>query len=290
MSTELNIRSQSAALAAPPSGLGIDFNSSLFQLKPATLSVNQPNTQVDGAIKGKLRLSDTGDQFDELFCTLLMMPTEKRAYYLKTGSDLNRQRENLMCLCSNVQRNAQRIETTGPDTKSKVAQAVRCNGCQKSSWEKWRQSKLKEDLPPCDLYYYALLIDTKYKMPMQMFIRSKAKQPFEQGMEKLSRRFLMMKSQGLNPNIFDIGFTLKTKQIKNGSTVSYVPELTDFRSISPEERVEFGAIYQQFVSRQKFTDNTEEPEAADQIAEATETIDAQVTGDVGQVLEGEIVI
>ena len=155
--TELTIIGQpNTALAAPPSGLGIDFNSPMFRLKPATLSINQPNTQVDGAIKGKLRLSDTGDQFDELFCTLLMMPTEKRAYYLKTGSDLNRSPDNLMCFCSNVQRNAQRTEITGPDDKSKVAQAVRCNGCPKASWDKWRQSKLKEDLPPCDLYYYAL--------------------------------------------------------------------------------------------------------------------------------------
>ena len=73
--------------------------------------------------------------------------------------------------------------------------------------------------------------------------------------------------------------------------VWYVPELADFRAITPEERVEFGAIYQQFVSRQQKFENNPELEAADQIAaEATETIDAQVTGDVGQVLEGEIVI
>lgn len=290
MSTELTVvGQQSTALAAPPSGLGIDFGSHLFQIKPATLSINQPNTQVEGAIKGKLRLSDTGDQFDELFCTLLAMPVEKRAYYVGIPGQLNRLPENLMCFCSNVQRNQQRAEITGPDEKSKVAQAIRCNGCSRASWDKWRQTKLKEDLPPCDLYYYALLIDTKYKMPMQMFIRSKAKQPFEQGMEKLSRRFLMMKSQGLNPNIFDIGFTLKTKQIKTGQLTSYVPELSDFRAITPEEKVEFGAIYQQFVSRQSRFDDPE-LEAADQIAETTETINAQVTGDVGEIQEGEIVI
>lgn len=293
MSTELAIIGQdSKALATPPSGMGIDFNSPLFQLRPATLSINQPNTQVDGAIKGKLRLSDTGDQFDELFCTLLVMPVEKRAYYAGGGTGvMNRTPDNLMCFCSNVQRNPQRVEVTGPDDKAKVAQAVRCSGCQKASWDKWRQTKLKEDLPPCDLYYYALLIDTKYKMPMQMFIRSKAKQPFEQGMEKLSRRFLMMKSQGLNPNIFDIGFTLKTKKIQTGQMVSYVPELADFRAITPEERVEFGTIYQQFISRQGKSDYVDpELEAAEQIAETTESIDAKVTGDVGEVIEGEIVI
>lgn len=290
MSTELTIVGQNnSALTTQTGGLGIDFSSHLFQLKPATLSINQPTTQAEGAIKGKLRLSDTGDQFDELFCTLLVMPVEKRAYYVGKPGELNRSPENLMCFCPNVTRNAQKIETTGPDDKSKVAQAIRCNGCARSSWDKWRQTKLKEDLPPCDLYYYALLIDTKYKMPMQMFIRSKAKQPFEQGMEKLSRRFLMMKSQGLNPNIFDIGFTLKTKQIKTGQAISYVPELSDFRAITPEERIEFGEIYQAFIARsQKFDDP--ELEAAEQIDQASETINNQVTGDVGEIQEGEIVI
>jgi hypothetical protein len=290
MSTELVTIGQPSTDLAVPSGMGIDFNSPLFQLKPATLSINQPNTQVDGAIKGKLRLSDTGDQFDELFCTLLVMPVEKRAYYVGQAGQLNRTPDNLMCFCSNVQRNASRVEVTGPDNKAKVAQAMRCNGCPKASWDKWRQTKQKEDLPGCDLYYYALLIDTKYKMPMQMFIRSKAKQPFEQGMEKLSRRFLMMKSQGLNPNIFDIGFTLKTKKIQTGALVSYVPELADFRAITQEEKVEFGTIYQQFVARQsKSSDIDPEMEAADQIAETTENLDAAVSG-VGEVLEGEIVI
>lgn len=288
--TELAVIGQpSSQLVTTTGGLGIDFSSHLFQLKPATLSINQPTTQAEGAIKGKLRLSDTGDQFDELFCTLLVMPVEKRSYYVGPPGQLNRSSENLMCFCSNVQRNQQRAEITGPDSKSKVEQAIRCSGCSKASWEKYRQSKLKEDIPPCDLYYYALLIDTKYKMPMQMFIRSKQKQPFEQGMEKLSRRFMMMKAQGLNPNIFDIGFTLKTKQIKTGQAISYVPELSDFRAITPEERIEFGEIYQSYIARQtKFDDP--ELEAAEQIDKAVENINNQVTGDVGDIQEGEIVI
>lgn len=288
--TELTVIGQSSSsLATTTGGLGIDFNSPLFQLKPATLSINQPNTQVEGAIKGKLRLSDTGDQFDELFCTLLVMPIEKRSYYIGQAGQLNRTPDNLMCFCSNVTRNAQRVETSKPDDKSKVAQAMRCNGCSRASWDKWRQSKLKEDLPGCDLYYYALLIDTKYKMPMQMFIRSKAKGPFEEGMQKLSRRFAMMKAQGLNPNIFDIGFTLKTQQIKTGQMVSYVPNLSEFRAITPEERTEFGDIYQSFLARGQKSDDPE-LEAAEQIEQTTETINAQVTGDVGEILEGEIVI
>lgn len=290
MSNELAIVGQDTSLA-PTGGMGIDFSSSLFQLRPATLSINQANTQVEGAIKGKMRLSDTGDQYEELFCTLLEMPAEKRAYYIGKPGELNRSPDNLMCFCSNVTRNANRTETSGPSEKSKVAQAMRCTSCPKASWDKWRQTKLKEDLPPCDLYYHVYLIDTKYKMPMQMYIRSKSKQPFEQGMEKLARRFVMMKSQGLNPNVFDIGFTLKTRKTGEGKYVYYVPELTDFRAITPEERSAFGEIYQSFVARRtKSSEVDPEMEAANQINEAAESIDAQVTGDVGVVAEGEIAI
>lgn len=288
--TQLTVLGQSgSALATQQGGLGIDFSSRFFQLRPATLSINQPNTQVEGALKGKLRLSDTGDQYDHLFCTLLKEPIEKRAYYVKTGGELNRNPENLLCLCSEVKRNRQGVEISGPDDRSKVAQALRCTGCSKSSWDKWRQTKSKDDLPPCDLYYYVLLIDTKYKMPMQMYIRSKAKKTFDEGMEKLARRLSMMSSQGKNPNIFDVGFTLKTKQIKTNNMVSYVPELTDFRAISDEERAEFGELYQAYASRANRQDDPE-LEAAEQIDQAANTIDAQVTGDVGVIQDGEIAI
>lgn len=273
--------------------MGIDFSSHLFALRPATLSINQANTQVEGAIKGKLRLSDTGDQYDELFCTLLEMPAEKRAYYAGKPGEMNRSQENLLCFCPSVARNDYRTETSGPSDKSKVAQAVKCSGCSKASWDTYRQTKAKEDIPPCDLYYHVYLIDTKYKMPMQMYIRSKSKQPFEQGMEKLARRFMMLKSQGQNPNVFDIGFTLKTRKTGEGKFVYYTPELSDFRAITPEERSEFGAIYQQFVARRTRQDEAEpdaETQAANQITNASETIDAQVTGDVGEIIEGEIAI
>ncbi len=289
MSTELTIINQPSTEIAQGGGLGIDFSSSIFQLRPATLSINQLNTQTEGAIKGKLRFSDTGDQYDELFCTLLAMPTEKRAYYLGKPGEMNRSPENLMCFCSTVTRNAYKQETSSPDSASKVAQAVRCQGCQRASWDKYRQTKQKEDIPQCDLYYHVYLIDTKYKMPMQMYIRSKSKQPFEQGMEKLARRFMMMKSQGKNPNVFDIGFTLRSKKTGEGKFVYYVPDLSDFREITAEEKAEFGELYQTFIaSRSRATNTVLEDE--DVVSVSSETINAQVTGDIGEVVNGEIVI
>jgi hypothetical protein len=282
--TNLAVLNNQTALAKPTGGLGIDFSSKLFQLKPATLSINQPNTQAEGAIKGHLRISETGDQFPELFVTLLVMPTERRQWYAGETGQLNRSPENLMCFSNDLVK---------PDIKAKVPGALKCEGCPKADWTKWRQTKQKADIPPCESFIYALLIDTKYKMPLQYYVRSKAKQPFEAGMKNLARKLYMMQQQGLNPNLFDVGFKLSTKRVQNGQTVSWVPELSDFRIISDEEREEFGEIYKQFVNRStKAADQSAEAEAADQIAEVDNVIDAEVVepNGAGDVVQGEITI
>lgn len=271
---------QTTALAKPSGGLGIDFSSKLFQLKPATLSINQPNTQAEGAVKGKLRITETGDQFDELFVTLLVMPTERRQYYVGEPGTLNRSPENLMCFSNDLVK---------PDLKAKVPGALKCEGCPKADWTKWRQTKEKKDIPPCDAFFYALLIDTKYKMPLQYYVRSTAKQPFEQGMKNLARKLYMMQQQGLNPNIFDVGFKLSTTKVQKGQTISYLPALSDFRIITDAEREEFGEIYQQYVSRNTKPSASEEAEAAAQIDDSNAIIEGEVVEPTGAA-PGEIKI
>lgn len=288
MSSELVVVNNNPAPLAPQGGLGIDFGSKLFQLKPATLSIVQPNSQAEGALKGKLRISETGDQFDSLFVTLLVMPVEKRAYYAGTPGELNRTPENLMCFCSEVVRDANNYEVSKPDAKAKVPGAFRCHGCPKSSWEKYRQTQQRADIPPCDLYYYALLIDTEYKMPLQMYIRSSAKQPFEQGMQNLGRKFAMMRAKGQNPNIFDIGFKLSTVKKQKGQTVTYLPVLSDHRILTPEERESFGEIYQQFVARKTAAQGGGPGQSA--VDDAQSVIDAEVVEPTGDVPTGEIQI
>ena len=285
MSTELTVlNNQDTSLATNNGGLGIDFGSKLFALKPATLGVVQSNTTIDGAIKGKLRISETGDQFDELTCTLLVMPIEQRSWYTGTPGQLNRTPDNLMCFSRDMVK---------PDAKAKVPQAIKCNGCPKSDWGPWRAAKEKggvapkELIPSCDAYYYVVLIDTVYQMPLQMFIRSKAKTELEQGCQNISRRLAMMKAQKLNPNIFDISFKLKTKQIKTGQFTSYVPVMSDFAAITPEQKLQFGEIYTSFLAKGKNADNDAEETAEDQMDNAAASINSAVTGDIQ---EGEIVV
>lgn len=278
-------------------GMGLDFGSKLFQLKPATININQPNTQVEGAIPGKLRISETGDQFDFMDLILLQMPDEKRDYYVGEPGQLNRSSENLMCFSHHVERDRAGRETQGPDPKAKVPQAMKCSNCPQASWEKWRQDSRpaaakKELIPPCDLYYFGLFIDTRYKLPLKMYIRSKGKQPFEQGMQELARKFKLMQSEGLNPNIFDIRFRLSTKSEANGKFKSYVPVFSDFKRITEEERDEFGAIFLEFTGRNRKQADAEAEAAAD-VETTVATIDAQVVEpgtESGNVIDGEIMI
>jgi hypothetical protein len=260
-------------------GLGLDFGSKLFQLKPATININQPNSQGEGLLKGHLRISETGEQYQEMFVALLRMPTETRNYYEGEPGQLNRTQDNLMCFSRDLIR---------PDLKAKAPQSMLCANCQQANWDKYRDNPIKDNIPKCDASYYALMIDTKFKMPLQMYIRSKSKKPFEAGMQNLSRTFAMAKSQGVNPNIFDIGFKLSTSQIITGKLPSYVIKLSDFRYLSPEERAEFGEIYLQYADKSKrFEQSQLEESAADQIDQAAQTVNSQVTGDI---LDGEIVI
>ena len=227
-------------------GLGLDFSSKLFKLKPATLTIVQ-NAKIPGAVMGNLRIAETGDQYQEMFCTLLVMPTEGYQYHIGNPSDLNRTAENLMCFSR---------DTVKPDKTAKVPQAINCANCARRDWTEWREYKEKNNgmtnkslIPPCDASYYVVLLDTVYRLPLRMYIRSKARDPFEAGMQNLARTLAMGNAQGKKSNIFDVRFRLSTKLITSGKFTSYVPTFTDFRYVTDEERNAFGEVYLNYVAQ-----------------------------------------
>lgn len=245
-------------------GLGIDL--SQFKIAPSTISINQPNTQVEGALRGKLRISDTGQQFESMVVAMLKKH-DKRAYYAGKTEQLNRTAENLLCFSNDLIR---------PNPASKEMQSQLCETCPQgdNAWERWRETKAKEDRPQCDKFIYALFIDTVLKMPLQMYIRSKSKKPFEEGMSVLGKMLYMMQMQGLNPNIFDIKFTLSTSKIMTGAYPSYVLKLSNFEAINEEDREAFGAIYKQFADRPQESQEPSEEYAGPTIdARATQVVD-----------------
>jgi hypothetical protein len=273
---------QQTAIQPAQGGQGVDFSNPLFNLKPATLSIVQPNSQVDGGIKGSLRIANTGDQYKEMWCTLLVMPTQKRDYYIGNPGELNRTPDNLMCFSTDM---------VNPSPKAKVPQAINCANCPRADWGPWREYKEKNNgqtnkalIPQCDAHYVALFIDTNYKLPLKMYIRSKAKETFEFGMENLARTLYIGKAEGKNPNIYDVKFKLSTKMIQIGKYQTYVPVFSDFTYITEEEKASFGAVYQSYlISKQK---PTQEEEAAKEQAQS----DAPVELVEGQYEDGEITV
>ena len=124
MSTALTVL-QDAPNAIQQGGLGVDFGSKLFALRPATLSIVQPSSTIENAVKGNLRINETGDQYTEMFVTLLVMPTEQRNYYIGNPSEMNRTLENLMCFSRDM---------ITPDPKARIPQAVNCASCPRQDW------------------------------------------------------------------------------------------------------------------------------------------------------------
>jgi hypothetical protein len=265
-------------------GQGIDFNSPLFRIKPATITVVQKNTLIEGAIPGKLRIGATGDQYDEMFCTLLVMPNESRSWHIGNQNELNRTPENLMCFSRDMIK---------PDVTAKMPQAITCATCAKSDWKPWQEHKKatgfadKNLIPPCDPSWYAVMLDTVFQLPLRMFIRSKSREPFEQGMQNLARTLAISKAQGKKPNIFDVKFRLGTKIITTGKFQSYVPTFTDFKYISDEEREKFGEIYLAYTNKDQGNQQsatTAELEAANQAIDSavlnSEYVTEESTGDI----------
>lgn len=268
-------------------GLGVNFSSKLFQVKPATLTIVQSNTTTEGAIKGHLRVSETGDQFEEMWATLLVLPTEQRQYHIGDPSEMNRIPENLMCFSTDM---------VHPNDRARVPQAMNCANCPRSDWGPWREYKEQNDgrtskalIPPCDASYKAMLMDSKYKLPMNMYIRSKAREPFEEGMGNVARLITMAKAEGKNPNIFDVIFRIRTKLVTQGKFTFYVPVFDKFRWVTEEERQQFGAVYLRYT--ESIQKREQEAVAAQAEAEVTTTqgnIDSSVSE--GEYVDGEIVI
>lgn len=241
-------------------GLGLDLTSDLLkQSRPATLNIVQPNSTAEGAIKGNLRVAEADIQYKTMRVAFLDTPLEKRSYYVGEAGQLNRSAENLHCFCPKVEKDKFKREISKPSDKSKYPQAQRCYGCPKASWDEYRAAKdkgnlagLKDLIPPCESYYYAVLIDTEFQMPLQMFVRSKSKQPFETGLGNFVRQLMMIQAKTKKvPNIFDVSFTLSTKLITTGKFPSYILNMSDFKATTDEEREAFGAVFAQYVEQKQ---------------------------------------
>jgi hypothetical protein len=241
MSNELTVVNQGGNALSTQNNAGsfIDFSNPLLRLQPATITLVQNNTSKEGAVPGNLIL-DNGDQYKEMTVALLAMPTIIRQYHgpIIPGT-LTRTPENLQCFS---------YDDIAPHEKAKNPQAMKCANCIHQDWHKYQQTKSKADIPPCDRFYKAILVDTVFQMPLRLFARSKAKEAFEKDAKNLARELYKLKvTKKIEPNFFDIKFKLSARKIITNKLPSYVFSMTNFEPITDEDREAFGEVYKMFV-------------------------------------------
>jgi hypothetical protein len=235
--------------AIQEAGDGLDFSSKMFRLKPVTITLNQPMTQADGAIPGKLRINETGEQYDKMRVVLIATPSERCNYYEGVG-DMIKRSENLMCFSNDM---------VQPNNNARNPQAMACSACPKNpdlnaNWSKWRDNgKNKSDIPGAEITLKVLLIDTQYQMPMYFYATRKSKKAFEAAMENIARLFMKLKAEGKKPNIYDIGFDLSSVR-DTVNKQNFNLKIDGFKLVTPEEQVKFGALFQQFKNRDNGTE------------------------------------
>lgn len=254
-------------------GLGISPDSPLLRAKPSTLQINQPMTAYDGAIKGKLRVKETNQQFASLTCAFLAEPTMSRAYHGRTaGQSLYKNPQNLLCFSRDLIR---------PDTRSKEQQSATCATCSKGDmcWETWNESKRPEDKPQCDKQYNLLLLTTDVKTPLRMFLTGTNRSAFGPLRRRWEAAFNQIRvDTGFLPNIYDIVFTLST--IKPNGANNWVLNMSDFQLITPELRDKFGRVFKEAESAYaKQAQQSRVDESARQVDARMEEIE-ELMGDI----------
>jgi hypothetical protein len=271
-------------------GAAIDFTSKLFRLKPATLSVNQNSTQADGALPGKFRINETGEQFDRMTVVMLVTPKESRKWYMGEKGTLYRVPENLMCFAKEPEHG----QPWQPDSRSKMPQAVYCHSCPKANdvqanWAKYKETGDRKDIPDCDREYFAVFVDTVTQMPLKMYVNSTHRNAFEEGTQVIARKIRHLQSQGLKPNLFDIQFDIyvEKKQNKNGKPASYVLKIDgkSVKLVSEKEKEAFGGMYVDYVNRGTEMSLNEEQasvEAAD--VEINKAVEGELVNEKGEVV------
>jgi hypothetical protein len=218
--------------------------------------LNQPTTKSDTAIKGKLRVVETEKQYDKLRVVLLVEPREQRQYRLGEKGN-NFAAENLVCYCSKVERTDDgRKELSGPDSRSKMPQALKCSSCDKASWEKYRAKKDKNqviteaDYPACESFYKLLLLNLDdHNKPLYLYVRGKSRRSFERGLGTLTEMLFDIASEGVAPEVYYVSFELRGKKdADNTKTTTYILDMGAFEVCSPEQVEKFNAAYDSFAA------------------------------------------
>jgi len=233
--------------------------SKLFQLKPATLDLVAKASRQENAIPGKLRVVQTGEHFDSIRAVILFEPTQGRKKYLRGQYT----KDALDCYS---------FDNITPAPHAKNPPALYCASCPFGNlmWEGYRKAKergitgdaLSAYIPECKEHWNLFIADRATKMPYYLTVRGTSVKPFETSMQNVARLFQMLLAniraeikagkdvkmpESVQDVIYKISFTLGVDQPIRGG--QYVLSFKDFKMMNEEDQLEFGTIYQDFLSR-----------------------------------------
>jgi hypothetical protein len=239
----------------PPSGLasyvapqGVGFEDSV--LKPIYLELVQRSTRGKGNVPGLFREKNNPEAtYAEMKVVFLRKARESRTMY-PIGSELG-----AMPLC----RSKDGISPIKNDDRLQP-QADNCAGCLYGdrAWKDYNKTKVA---PACSNALNLFFVDRDVKWPFflqvgGMGLSSGKKLPtgvvtYPMLMSTLARDSAKYKIEHkVMPNIFDFTVTMYAAEIEGKKGTYFIPAFKNRMLLKPEDRPEFGQLYEQYVAQQ----------------------------------------
>jgi hypothetical protein len=253
MSNEI-VKTESKAALATVGGVGL--GSRHAQIKPDYIVVVQP-TSTEGK-PGTFRFASTGDEFQEIQLVHLT-DSDRRKYY--EGQDFKS--GNLICWS---------LDGLVPDSRAKIPQSMDCASCSRSSWEKYRQTGNKLDLPPCKEILHNLVIERSSGLPFYFDVKGRSIKGYEEALQSIARQCVLLQARGGTPNIYEFSFVLTLEKVG----AYYVVKMKGKPGlIAKEDREKFSALYEKYV--QQAEQAKQASEVAVQDAQAVRSVEEELT-------------
>lgn len=235
-----------SVLAAYVAPQGVGFESTV--LKPVHLDLVQRSSRGKGTPGQFRERANPEATYDSMKVVFLRKAREGRVMF-PPGADLG-----ATPLC----RSNDGIKPVTDDDRLQP-QAENCAGCIQASWKKWNKTKAREDIPPCSNNLSLLYVDRDVKWPFFLQLSGKSistKVPkgivtypmLIQNLARASAKFKM--ENGTSPNIFDFTATMYAAEVEGAKGTYFIVAFRDVKLLKPEDRPEFGALYEQYVAQQ----------------------------------------
>jgi hypothetical protein len=222
-----------------------------FKLTPAVLKLVQNTTTDEGAVKGKLFDTLSKTNFESMRVVPLAIKVGR--VYFPPGGDLG---------AEPICRSNDGIK---PSEDAQIPQATNCENCDRGA-KMWKDYKATGKKPDCQEKFRMLFVSRETGLPYWLTIGGKSVSRVKDLQKGLFRDILggRMKTPREDRAIYDYTFVIKPVSVQGRKGTYYELSFVELEKVANVG--EFGALYAEFVRRQKDLD----------IAEQSETVDTEI--------------